>query len=60
MAKFRQKKIKPQKEHVTYLPTYIPTKVVGLPSTPKLTTFRSGMGPPCSSSIAQCQKKKRL
>jgi hypothetical protein len=25
MAKFRQKKIKPQKEHVTYLPTYLPT-----------------------------------
>ncbi len=25
MAKFRQKKIKPQKEHVTYLPTYLHT-----------------------------------
>jgi hypothetical protein len=59
MAKFRQKKNQASKEHVTYLPTYIPTKVVGLPSTPKLTTFRSGIGPPMFLLYCSMPKKKK-
>jgi len=58
MAKFRQKKIKPQKEHVTYLPTYIPTKVVGLPSTPSSPHSGVEWAPHVPPLLLKAKKKK--
>ncbi len=58
MAKFRQKKNQASKEHVTYLPTYIPTKVVDLPSTPSSPHSGVEWAPHVPPLLLNAKKKK--